>query len=175
MKPPPLPPRCNRKDKMGFQLPNNNPPAVPLRPKKSSPDNQSTESMMDGGGATALPEEPLYENGSALSSPTTNLIILNTPSPTPKNDLLTVPNVEKRIHLKTPTSDPVSPNVPWHPELDRRHSDSANMMFAQHQQGDDHQKHTYQNTSLQQSMGTKPKVSSHDQLLQAETSNKSRQ
>ena len=27
---------------------------------------------------------------------------------------------------KTPTSDPVSPNIPTHPELDRRHSDSTN-------------------------------------------------
>ena len=35
--------------------------------------------------------------------------------------------------LKTPTSDPVSPNIPWHPELDRRHSDSANMTNFAHQ------------------------------------------
>lgn len=171
MKPPPLPPRCNRKDITGFQL-LDNPPSVPARPKKSSP----AKSIECIGGATALPDEPLYENGSALTannSPTANLIILNTPSPTPKiivNDLLTVPNhVEKRSLSKTPISDPVSPNVPWHPELDRRHSDSANMMFAQ-QQGD--HKHTYQNTSLQ--LGTTPKVSSHDQLL-GESSNKSRQ
>ena len=35
--------------------------------------------------------------------------------------------------LRTPTSDPVSPNTPWHPELDRRHSDSANMTNFAHQ------------------------------------------
>ena len=35
--------------------------------------------------------------------------------------------------LRTPTSDPVSPNTPWHPELDRRHSDSANMTNFPHQ------------------------------------------
>ena len=55
-------------------------------------------------------------------------------------------------------SDPVSPNVPWHPELDRRHSDSVNVTkFAQTSADDDldnstrsanQQKHTYQNTNL---------------------------
>ena len=56
-------------------------------------------------------------------------------------------------------SDPVSPNVPWHPELDRRHSDSVNVTkFAQTSADNDdldnstrsanQQKHTYQNTNL---------------------------
>jgi hypothetical protein len=62
------------------------------------------------------------------------------------------------------SSDPCSPNVPWHPELDRRHSDSANMAKFAHQSRVDNlittldsvtttetpqqSDHNYQNTTL---------------------------
>mgnify|MGYP001222522482 CR=1 FL=1 len=159
--------------------------------------DESTSQVIEGA-SVASSLEPYYENGlhintsgsgstkpvleplEALFNPDpANLIILNTP-PSPSSqkipqlpsssnlncDLLTIPQ------RKTPISDPVSPNPPWHIELDRRHSDSA----ASHSFLDnttevsspentmEMQQHTYQNTNLK-NVGAKPKVTSHDQLL----------
>ena len=154
-------------------------------------DNPTGESQ-NTEGATAAPLEPHYENGltfdsskpleplepleplNRVASPA-NLIILNTPpSPSSKKipqmpselncDLLTIPQ------RKTPISDPVSPNPPWHVELDRRHSDSAGHSFLENTEPiEEPQQHTYQNTNLI-NVGAKPKVASHDQLLQKKNS-----
>ena len=75
---------------------------------------------------------------------------------------MTIPE-RRPTGLRTPISDPVSPNTPWHPELDRRHSDSANMAnFAQQNSEPLHDNDarskpstecpTYQNTSLMSGM-----------------------
>lgn len=148
-------------------------------------------------GASIATLEPYYENGLHISTKSdcgsskpvlepleallnrdtspANLIILNTPPspsiqkipqlPSASNlncDLLTIPQ------RKTPISDPVSPNPPWHLELDRRHSDSAaTHTFLDNttpENTSEQQQHTYQNTNLK-NVGAKPKVTSHDQLL----------
>ena len=68
---------------------------------------------------------------------------------------LAIPSGQSGNRTKTSISDPVSPNVPWHPELDRRHSDSVNVVakFAQKNSKNlvtdaPAQNHTYQNTNL---------------------------
>ena len=93
---------------------------------------------------------PTAPDTPARGASPTNLIILNTPpSPSSKKipqlssdtlngDLLTIPI------RKTPISDPVSPNPPWHVELDRRHSDSAGHGLLENSE----LQHTYQNTEL---------------------------
>ena len=99
------------------------------------------------------------------NSPNSNLIILNTPpSPTNSKTLLnsnhsdlthnqlSIPNPMHGLAIgsKKSNSDPVSPNVPWHPELDRRHSDSAS--FSKDLLNRSHDEvqtsPTYQNTNL---------------------------
>ena len=136
-------------------LPNipSEPPKVPLNLPNSS---------------TPAAPEPLARGASP-----TNLIILNTPpSPNAKKipqlpsdalncDLLTIPQ------RKTPISDPVSPNPPWHLELDRRHSDSARHAFNK-----TNTEHTYQNTDLKGGTGAIPKVVNPEPLVQK---NKARQ
>ena len=129
-----MPPRCQ---KTGFQS-NLDPPPVPSRTKEI--------------GASALVKnnepEPFYENGRHFEN---NLICLNSPNPS-----------MDQLCIEKTKSDPVSPNVPCHPELDRRHSDSlANISV-------ENSSHTYQNTILV--AGAKPK--SHDQL---QSSKKNRQ
>ena len=156
--------------------------------------DESTSQVIEGA-SVASSLEPYYENGlhintsgsgsckpvlEALFNPDpANLIILNTP-PSPSSqkipqlpsssnlncDLLTIPQ------RKTPISDPVSPNPPWHIELDRRHSDSAashtfldnTTEVSSPENTMEMQQHTYQNTNLK-NVGAKPKVTSHDQLL----------
>ena len=103
--------------------------------------------------------------GPSPNSPNSNLIILNTPpSPTNSKNLLnsnhadlthnqlSIPNPMHGLVIgsKKSNSDPVSPNVPWHPELDRRHSDSAS--FSKDLLNRSHDEvqtsPTYQNTNL---------------------------
>ena len=62
--------------------------------------------------------------------------------------------VRRTNNARTPISDPVSPNVPYHLELDRRHSDSANMTRLTLQEpgsrkaATNGERHTYQNTEI---------------------------
>ncbi len=160
---------------------------------------------VNGASAQVVPQaqetiEPFYENGANMQQDSsrpdndqTNLIILNTPpSPTPKAGSLATPILgpsqgsnklaipQDQVVLRPSRtgfkSDPVSPNVPWHPELDRRHSDSANVSkYAQKSKSSADAKKenraTYQNTNL--TSGTKPKVASHDQLMASNSADKS--
>ncbi len=101
--------------------------------------------------------------------PSANLIILNTPpSPTrmqnpnkrkesildqmPLRSRLAIPGFSGGRKLgsnpRAPISDPASPNVPWHPELDRRHSDSTGMTKFTTSTPQTQANHTYQNTTI---------------------------
>lgn len=96
-------------------------------------------------------------------SPNSNLIILNTPpSPTNSKNILnsnhtdlthnqlSIPNPIHGLAIgsKKSNSDPVSPNVPWHPELDRRHSDSFSKDLLNRSHDEVQTSPTYQNTNL---------------------------
>jgi hypothetical protein len=75
-----------------------------------SPQTQQESVITNGQGNTLTP--------TYLSSTTSSL------KPSPATSPLA--GLKRHPGSKTPTSDPVSPNIPTHHELDRRHSDSTN-------------------------------------------------
>ena len=84
---------------------------VPNGQRNSSPQNQQ-ESVINNAQVSTL--TPTYLSGTSSSSM----------KPSPATSPLAA--LKRHPGTKTPTSDPVSPNIPTHPELDRRHSDSTN-------------------------------------------------
>ena len=76
-----------------------------------SPQTQHDSAISNGQGNTLTP--------TYLSSTTSSSL-----KPSPATSPLAA--LKRHPGTKTPTSDPVSPNIPTHHELDRRHSDSTN-------------------------------------------------
>lgn len=90
----------------------------------------------------------------ASTSKSLNPSFLLRPSPPV---MMTNGGSKKQLTVRPAVSDPTSPNVPFHVDLDRRHSDSASWGLRLEDQqrniffdrgGKNSAKHTYQNTSI---------------------------